>query len=919
MTKRLVRLLAVLISFILFTEIVNINGIIALAGNKGNTLTVKDGGDYDGDDDDEFDDYYFHSEYDPNTYNLVVDKSYYVFPTVEEGDYELSRFTITNMSSCSVNLGWSITDPYVFSVSTPYSLWLAPNEKTEFDVATLSTLNPGQYSATLTIWALEDTSRISTVSIYMTVTVTEEKDVPVVTSVMVNPSSATIQKGDSHKFDANIQGENLIDTSVSWSITGANSSNTGIDNNGNLSIGRDESSTNIRVIATSNQDPSVSGYSNVTVSEGNINISVQADDNTGGVVTGGGTYTRGSDVTLNASPNNGFIFTGWTLDGNQVATTNMYVVRNAQSNQNYVAHFKRNTAYVQTSMNPASGAGTITGSANVTCGNSMTVTASPATGYRFVAWKENGNVISTNASFTLTNINSDRNIVAYFEKSGATVQASMTINNAGTVTGAGTYNLGSRVTLKATPYAGYVFTGWFSNNQLITRNAEYTIDNISHDYCVVAGFARQDSVNYTITADTNTAGGSISPKGSITVPYGSSFTYSITPLPGYKVSQVIVDGVNVGDNTSYTFTNVTSDHVIRVNFEAKPQDVVNPVITPAGQNNTAQNTPTTTTTPTANPSTSPDNSQQSQAEVMIPENVDYDNIPQDLYADNLVDNVDPNYNAYIDTSDVNYNDLTGILRLYSITRDEAKMMLEAGQGGDMFYQAYLHGYIQMTVNNDYASNMQATASGDFFTNPSLPNYNEVMEAVFTEDELLDALEGKPIQVNVDVTRYTDDVPWYDKRAVEVLADEYGVQVEDYFDISVIKTTDGISQQVSDFGDTEAIFVFQLPSNLIGQDLKLFHIHRNDDGTIEKFILEDLDNDPATFTISVSKLSIFAFVKDYEHPVWITILKIVGIIIIIGLMVLVVYVIVRSIKVARRRRRKSLANKKDSNSIVHVKK
>ncbi|MGQ9847103.1 MAG: VPS10 domain-containing protein, partial [Bacteroidales bacterium] len=74
------------------------------------------------------------------------------------------------------------------------------------------------------------------------------------------------------------------------------------------------------------------------------------------------------------------------------------------------------------------------------------------------------------------------------------------------------------------------------------------------------------TIHYSITAHSGT-GGTISPSGTITVNYGDSKTFTITPNSGYKISNVKVDGKSVGAVSSYTFVNITSDHTIEATFE----------------------------------------------------------------------------------------------------------------------------------------------------------------------------------------------------------------------------------------------------------------------------------------------------------------------------------------------------------------
>jgi len=69
----------------------------------------------------------------------------------------------------------------------------------------------------------------------------------------------------------------------------------------------------------------------------------------------------------------------------------------------------------------------------------------------------------------------------------------------------------------------------------------------------------------TITASAG-SGGSISPSGSVSVTYGGSRSFSITPSAGYHVAEVLVDGSSVGAVTSYSFTNVVADHTISASF-----------------------------------------------------------------------------------------------------------------------------------------------------------------------------------------------------------------------------------------------------------------------------------------------------------------------------------------------------------------
>jgi hypothetical protein len=78
-----------------------------------------------------------------------------------------------------------------------------------------------------------------------------------------------------------------------------------------------------------------------------------------------------------------------------------------------------------------------------------------------------------------------------------------------------------------------------------------------------------DAVPDTIMANAG-SNGTIAPSGSVSVNHGASQTFTFTPSTGYYVDSLIVDGINQASASNYTFTNVTTNHTIRITF-APPQ------------------------------------------------------------------------------------------------------------------------------------------------------------------------------------------------------------------------------------------------------------------------------------------------------------------------------------------------------------
>jgi hypothetical protein len=146
-------------------------------------------------------------------------------------------------------------------------------------------------------------------------------------------------------------------------------------------------------------------------------ITVSASPAVGGTVDGGDTYTHGTEVTVTATPAEGYKFVNWTENGNVVSEAASYTFT-AEGNRNLVANFTVITIirYEITVTVSPEGGGTLTGGGTYEHGTEVTVTATPAEGYEFVKWTENETVVSGAASYTFT-AESNRNLVANFQLS----------------------------------------------------------------------------------------------------------------------------------------------------------------------------------------------------------------------------------------------------------------------------------------------------------------------------------------------------------------------------------------------------------------------------------------------------------------------------------------------------------------------
>jgi hypothetical protein len=80
-------------------------------------------------------------------------------------------------------------------------------------------------------------------------------------------------------------------------------------------------------------------------------------------------------------------------------------------------------------------------------------------------------------------------------------------------------------------------------------------------------------IMYTLTPSAGT-GGTMTPNTVQTVLQGGSATFSVAANTGYRIADVSVDGASQGNVSSYTFTDVTSNHTIKAVFEKEQEQTV---------------------------------------------------------------------------------------------------------------------------------------------------------------------------------------------------------------------------------------------------------------------------------------------------------------------------------------------------------
>ena len=324
-------------------------------------------------------------------------------------------------------------------------------------------------------------------------------------------------------------------------------------------------------------------------------ITVTSKDENKGTVTGGGVYDTGASVKLTATRKTGYTFDGWYNGSSKVSSANPYTFTASQDLKLDADWIVYNVT-INAKVSPEE-KGIIEGLGSYQEGTSNhPITATPITGYHFVKWTY-ASINNPTGEETLETIANpfpnltwlqNRNITAYFEINTYTVNANSQYRvsesgdwtsgtTGGTVTGGGTYDYGTSLTIKATAATGYSFAGWYEGDSLTSSNASYTF-TVTADRTFIGRFQRNW---YTISASSeNTDYGTVSP-ASQRIEYGKTATVTATRKTGYILEGWYEGSSKVGSNNTLSVASITAAHTYVAKWKVYTITIT-PTISPAG-------------------------------------------------------------------------------------------------------------------------------------------------------------------------------------------------------------------------------------------------------------------------------------------------------------------------------------------------
>ncbi len=291
--------------------------------------------------------------------------------------------------------------------------------------------------------------------------------------------------------------------------------------------------------------------------------SIKANPGENGTIipTGEISVPHGSDQKFTIIPNKNFRIADVVVDGISVGAKEEFIFKNVTTEHTISAIFEQNVHFINASTEKF---GSISPSGRVQVKHSadQTFKITPNTGYHINDVIVDGKSIGAVPEYTFKKVTSDHTISAVFSINTYTIKT-MTDEN-GSIKPSGNVSVkhGSSQEFTFLPNEGYQVANIVVDGKSMENMMSYTFSNVTSDHSISVTF-KPNSYVIIARAEKN---GTITPSGAVEVIFGSSQTFTIKADAGYRISDVIVDGISQGALNTYTFSNVKSIHTISVKF-----------------------------------------------------------------------------------------------------------------------------------------------------------------------------------------------------------------------------------------------------------------------------------------------------------------------------------------------------------------
>lgn len=487
------------------------------------------------------------------------------------------------------------------------------------------------------------------------------------------------------------------------------------------------------------------------------------------------------------------------------------------------------------------------------------------------------------------------------------IQVQASPENGGSVYGNGEVKEGGYVVISASPNDGFTFGGWLLNNNRVSQDARYVVDNIRGDAAYVAEFKPVDC-RVTVNVNDSNAGTATESR---TVKYGEGVTLEAFPKEGYQFDGWTENGNIVSRNSRMQIDKIAGDRTFTAVFKKKEAQnytitatvtSANGTITPEGKTTVKEGTAVLyTITPKKGydirmvyvdgaevGKTSSFNFSDVRGDHTIsadfveapvkddPEAGKTDQTKKDdkkSEADkqggkDKTDNggstqekpqKDDALEKEADQKDEEKAEekLTGTLAALHISPAEAKRLIAEKKDGELLEGALKTGDLQMTIHNDFADGRQENFGVSSFTSMA-------GQFLSGEEELLMLQGDLPVLIDLSIKDMEGRTPQEIKDAFEEKKLP-GMTVGRHFELVLREKKGNEKQNISELPEKLKV-VIHVPEPLQAQDRTFYilSLYTKADGSLELAQLLDEDENPDTITFSTDRFSSCAIAYiDFE--------------------------------------------------------
>jgi hypothetical protein len=297
-------------------------------------------------------------------------------------------------------------------------------------------------------------------------------------------------------------------------------------------------------------------------------FTITASAGAGGTISPDGATSvscGGSQSYVIAPGNKCATITDVLVDGVSVGAVASYTFSDVQANHTISASFTLLGPFTITASAGAGGTISPDGATSVACGGSQSYVIAPGNKCAAIAdVLVDGVSVGAVASYTFSDVQANHTISASFTLLGPfTITASAGAGGTISPDGATSVSCGGSQSYVITPSDNcHVIADLLVDGVSVGAVANYTFSDVQANHTITASFSL---TSYTIAA-TAGSGGSITPSGNVSVACGADQEFQIAGDKCHVIADVVVDGVSQGPVSSYTFTNVQSDHTISATF-----------------------------------------------------------------------------------------------------------------------------------------------------------------------------------------------------------------------------------------------------------------------------------------------------------------------------------------------------------------